>query len=71
MKRVGLIHTDNLTDNRHILTQKFNLILNNLVNFDVPVTQIGIMEKGRGVRGIHPDGQIIDEVAVGYDHFQA
>jgi len=41
------------------------------VNFDVPVTQIGIMEKGRGVRGIHPDGQIIDEVAVGYDHFQA
>ncbi len=42
-----------------------------VAHFDVPVTQIGIMQRGRGVRGIHPDGQTIDEVAVGYDHFQA
>jgi len=37
--------------------------------FKVPVTQVGMMEKGRCVRAVYPDGQIIDEVAVGYDHF--
>ena len=39
--------------------------------FDVPVTQVGMMERGSTVRAIHPDGNTVDEVATGYDHFNA
>jgi thiamine-monophosphate kinase len=37
--------------------------------WDVPVTWVGMMERGRGVRAMQPDGQVADEVAGGFDHF--
>lgn len=36
--------------------------------WDVPVTWVGMIERGRGVRAMQPDGQV-DEVAGGFDHF--
>ena len=35
----------------------------------VPVTWVGMIENGTGVRAQYPDGQIDEAVAKGYDHF--
>ena len=36
----------------------------------VPVAWVGMIEPGRGVRAIHPDGTHSEQVATGYDHFR-
>ena len=41
------------------------------VGWDVPVTCVGEIEQGEGVRARLPDGRIIEEVANGYDHFRS
>ena len=38
--------------------------------WDVPVSWVGMIERGKGVRAMQPDGQFSDNVAGGYDHFR-
>jgi len=39
-------------------------------SWDVPVTCVGTIEPGEGVRARLPDGRIIEEVTRGYEHFR-
>ncbi len=39
-------------------------------DWSVPATWVGIVDHGRTVRAMHPDGRLEDEVTGGYDHFR-